>query len=166
MIQEFKTLTREESTILFDSIPLITILIAGASGNINRNDKNWELRIAKIRTFSNPDNLHDYYHMVGKNYVDRMNSLIDEFPIDSTLRSKIIFDKLQKLNNVLSKLELNFASSLYQSFISFAKHVGKSSGGFLGIGRINRAERKWINLPMLNPISPPDKGSNLKLTFA
>jgi len=166
MIPEFKLLTQEESKLMIDAIPLITVLVAGADGHIDRNEKNWELRIAKIRTFSNPNELHEYYFSVGKNYIERVNSYIDDFPVDTSMRSKLIYDQLQKLNHIFSKLDQSYASPLYKSFLSFAKHVAKSSGGILGIGRVSRKEKKWITLPMLHPISSPGKQGIFNLHFA
>ena len=64
----------------------------------------------------------------------------------------LISDKLAKLNKILASLDNATAYALYKSFITFAEHIAKASGGFLRFGSISSQEKKWISLPMLNPI--------------
>ena len=159
MIQHFEKLSAEETEKMVNAISLITILIAGADGKIDRRERSWAEKVAKIRTFCNPNELHDYYIHVGQSFANRLDQFIDSLPTNSEERCSKIALKLSSLNEILIKLEPYYAASLYQSFLSFAKHVAKASGGFLGFGRINRSEMKWIKLPMLKPIVPPGEAA-------
>jgi hypothetical protein len=53
---------------------------------------------------------------------------------------------------ILAHLDNNLAHKMYISLKSFAEHVAKASGGFLRFATISGHERKWINLPMIEPI--------------
>ena len=156
MIQQFQNLSTEEIEKMINAIPLITVLIAGADGNIDKEEKEWGAKITKIRTYSNPDVLHDFYTQVGRNFKGRLDSFIDTLPKDTNSRNLKISDELSSLNDIFPKLEIHFAAELYNSFTSFAKHVAKASGGFLGFGSISKEEKKFIGLPMLTPIIAPE----------
>lgn len=152
MIPQFEGLTNEEANLLTDAIPLVTILIAGADGNIDQEEKDWATKLTKIRGYAHPETLQEYYQKVGDNYQDRLTSLIDHLPDDVDQRSKLISEKLGELNNIFPKLEENLAFRLYESLTSFADHVARASGGFLRFGSISGAEAKYVKLPMITPI--------------
>lgn len=160
MIQHFQELTTNEIDKMVNSITLITILIAGADGKIDKEEKDWSQKIAKIRTYSNPDVLHDFYVQVGRNYSSKLNQLIDDLPSDTDYRNQKISKELNELNDIFPKLEIHYAATLYQSLVSFAKHVAKASGGFLGIGSISKHEKKWIDLPMITPVIAPEENED------
>jgi len=152
MIQEFAGLTAEESQALVDAVPLITILIAGADGNIDAKEREWATKLTEIRGYAHPDSLQEYYQAVGDQYGEKLNHLIDSLPKDVNERTKLISEKLSSLNASLAKLDINYAYNLYKSLTSFAEHVAKASGGFLRFATVSKEEAKLINLPMINPI--------------
>jgi hypothetical protein len=156
MIDFFPKFNEQQVELLVDAIPLITILIAGADGNIDEDEKEWANKLTKIRTYANPDLLQEYYKKVGEVYAARMEELIQSLPKDVDARSMAISEKLAALNPLLAKLEQHEGHLLYNSFITFAEHVAKSSGGFLRIGSISKAEAKWMELPMITPIAEPE----------
>ena len=78
---------------------------------IDQEEKEWSEKIAKIRTYSNPDVLHDYYVEVGKKFSLKLNSLIDEFPNDVDARSHHISNQLQELNDIFPKLNPHYAAT-------------------------------------------------------
>ncbi|MFK7774839.1 MAG: hypothetical protein AB8F94_22050 [Saprospiraceae bacterium] len=157
MIQHFDNLTEQEVSKMLNAIPLIAILIAGADDKIDYNEKKWAVKLANIRTFSNPDELHDYYSKIGVDFSDRLNQFIDELPSNTASRQQNISERLAELNSVFPKLDPHFGAKLYDSCVSFAKHVANASGGFLGFGRVSKAESEWMTLPMLEPILLPEE---------
>ncbi len=157
MIQYFDNLTEEELTKMFNAIPLITILIAGADEKIDHHERKWAIKLANIRTFSNPDELHDYYSQIGIDFNERLNKFIDELPAATAARQQKISDQLAELNDIFLKLDPHYGAKLYNSCLSFAKHVANASGGFLGFGRVSKAESEWMALPMLKPVLPPEE---------
>ena len=160
MIQQFENLTTEEAEKMINAIPLITILIAGADDNIDNKEKEWAIKIAKVRTYSNPELLHDYYVEVGKDFAEKLEEYINRFSKITQERTGQISNELKQLNAIFPKLDPVYAAKLYRSFLSFAKHVAKASGGFMGFGSISSAESHLIGLPMLTPVLPPDSDEN------
>ncbi|MFK8008657.1 MAG: hypothetical protein AB8H03_20025 [Saprospiraceae bacterium] len=152
MIQQFNNLTKQEASKMLNAIPLITILIAGADDKIDYNEKKWANKLANIRTFSNPNELHDYYSFIGIDFAERLNKNIDELPNNTAARQQKISEQLAELNTIFPKLDSPFGPKLYASCLSFAKHVANASGGFLGFNRISKTEKEWITLPMLEPV--------------
>ncbi len=152
MIPQFEGLTNEEANLLTDTIPLVTILIAGADGNIDQEEKDWATKLTKIRGYAHPETLQDYYQKVGDNYEERLTSLINNLPDDTDQRNKLISEKLAELNHIFPKLDENLAYRLYESFTTFADHVARASGGFLRFGSISKAEAAYVKLPMITPV--------------
>ncbi len=152
MKELFDLISKEEKQQLIDTVSYITVLIAGAEENINQEELEWAEKLTKIRTFSHHKSLQAYYETVGLDFHEKLISLIESLPEDLTLRTNYLSDKIAQTDPILQKLPVEFGALLYRSFTSFAKHVAKASGGFLGIGSISSAEAPLIKLPMLTPV--------------
>jgi len=152
MVDQFQSLTEEEFEKLKDAVPLITVLIAGADGEIHNDQLEWANKVTKIRSYNMKDEMKAFYLEVGKTFSDRLQYYIDAFPTNVDDRNKIISDRLSQLNEILAKLEPEVGAKFYKNFTSFAEHVAKASGGFLGFFAINKEEAKLIGLPMIYPI--------------
>ncbi len=152
MTYQFDGLTAEETQALIDAVPLVTVLIAGADGNIDADEKEWATKLTEIRSYAHPESLHEYYQSVGAQYAGKLDEVIESMPKDVATRNQQISDQLGQLNGILQKLDINLAYSLYKSLTSFAEHVAKASGGFLRFGAISSEEAKFVNLPMITPI--------------
>lgn len=157
MIDLFQKFNDQQAEQLVDAIPLITILIAGADGNIDNEEKEWGEKLTKIRSYSNPELLNDYYQQVGETYHDKLEALIISLPNDVDKRTAVVSERLAALNPILAQLDQRDGHNLYKSFVTFAEHVAKASGGFLRIGAISKAESKLIDLPMITPIEEPEE---------
>lgn len=153
MIEQFKGITDQEYDQLKSAVSLITVLIAGADGNIDRKEKEWAEKVTNIRSYSLPDGLKDFYLEVGHDFQTRLDTYIDQYSGDAESRNQGISEKLAQLNTVFPKIEdRETAIALYESFISFARHVARASGGFLSWGSINVHEKKLMSLEMINPV--------------
>lgn len=152
MLDHFKRLNEEEFEKLKDAVPLITVLIAGADGNIDNNQLDWANKVTKIRSYNMKAEMKAFYLEVGKTFAQRLQYFIDAFPTNVSDRTKLISDRLTHLNEILAKLDPEVGAKFYNSFTSFAEHVAKASGGFLGFFSINKDEAKLIGLPMIHPI--------------
>lgn len=148
----FAALSEDQYNQLKEALTYITVLIAGADGKIDEQELNWAEKLTHIRTFADPEDLHDYYHDVEKDFSEHLQSLISSLPTSVEARERVISAKLSGLNAILMLLENEVAYDLYTSFTSFAKHIAKASGGFLRFGSISHEEKHWINLPMIDPI--------------
>jgi len=150
--QVFEALSSDENRLLIETPALVTILVAGADGVIDEQELNWAEKLTHIRSYAQPEELNHYYEAVEAQFDDTLGSYMESLPKDQSKRETEISSKLSKLNHALSCLDNPTAYQLYLSFVSFAKHIAKASGGFLRFGSISRDEKKWIGLPMITPI--------------
>jgi len=157
MITELEALNKEEQTLMLNTIPLITLLIAYADGELDEQERTWSEKITEIRSYSNHESLIEYYEKVGDHYQDKLDHMIETLPKDNDQRMAEISKRLSGLNSVLPKLDQVFAWRFYQGLLSFAKHVAKASGGFLGWSSISSSEEKVMGLEMINPIVLEEK---------
>ena len=151
MTEYFKVLSDAEFDQLKDAISLITVYIAGADGKINNDETKWAEKVTKIRSYSLPEVLAGFYEEVGVDFQERLENYISSLT-DLDTRNSTVSDKLTALNPILAKLSPNLGAALYKSYLSFAKHVAKASGGFLGFFSIGPDEAALLNLEMLTPI--------------
>lgn len=152
MIPQFEGLTEAEKELMFDAIPLITVYIAGADGKIDQEETEWAEKVTKIRSYTYDEGLGDFYTQLSEVYADKLKNFIASLPQDVKARTAAIAEKLAGLNAAFAKLDNNVAARMYKDFVSFAKHVAKASGGFLGIGSISREEEQLIGLDMITPV--------------
>ena len=151
MIENFKMLNEAEFDKLKDAISLITVYIAGADGNIDADELEWAEKITSIRSYNAPDGLSKFYEEVGVDFQERIDKYVTS--LDSIeLRNSTVEQKLTELNPILAKLDLRIGAALYKSYVSFAKHVAKASGGFLGFFSIGPDEKALLDLKMITPI--------------
>ena len=149
----FSSISQAHSDQLKSAPSLITILVAGADGNIDSQELNWAEKLTRIRSYSDAtESLNGYYAEVDASFSEDFETALKELPQELSAREEAISNKLADLNKILAELDNATAYALYTSFTSFAEHIAKASGGFLRFGSISSEEKKWISLPMLNPI--------------
>jgi hypothetical protein len=152
MIENFANLNEIEFNKLKAAIAQITILIAGADGKIDKEEAEWAKKVTEIRSYKMHNDIKPYYQEVGKTYVEDMNAMLQELPTDYLEREKILISNLSELNQILPKLDEQIAARLYQSFKSFANHVAKASGGFMGFFSVDSRESELMQLSMIKSI--------------
>lgn len=153
MINRFKGISDAEYDMFKNAISLITVLIAGADGKIDSKERKWAEKVTTIRSFALPDGLSDFYKEVGTDFSERLDIFVERFDGDTETRNRKISELLAELNGVFPKMEnREVAVALYQSLISFSKHVARASGGFLSWGSINIHEKRLMQLDMINPV--------------
>lgn len=152
MIEGFENISENQFKVLKNAISWITVLIAGADGNIEKEETEWAEKLTKIRSYANPNNLTNFYEEVGKDFKATLEDLIENAPKGKEERNQILERKLSEINTILPLLPNSIAYALHGSYTSFAKHVAKQSGGFLGFFSISKEENQWIGLPMIDPI--------------
>jgi len=152
MIEHFHTISDEQFKTLTSTIARITILIGGADGNLDKEEKDWAAKLAKIRTYANSDTLHGFYREVGKDFTEVLEAELAALPGIVEDRSNILVEKIAEVNAILPLLATDIAQELYLSYVSFAKHVAKASGGFFDFWSVSAAEEKWLDLDMIKQI--------------
>lgn len=147
-----KQISESQYTQLKEALPLITILVAGADGKIDSQELNWAEKLTHIRTYADPEELNAFYSDVDSSFHTDIETMMSELPGSQGDREDIISKRLARLNDVLCLLDNRTAYSLYKSFVSFAEHIAKSSGGFLRFGAVSAEEKAFISLPMIDPV--------------
>ncbi|MBK8628203.1 MAG: hypothetical protein IPN86_22390 [Saprospiraceae bacterium] len=152
MLEHFSNLNEDETKQLLDALPLITVLIAGADGNFEKDEMDWAEKVTHIRSYKLKGEFKTFYEEVDNNFLEKVQYFMDAMPEGVTERTEMIDQRLKALNPILAKLDPAIGSKLYAGFVSFAEHIAKASGGVMGFFSINHAESKLIGLPMLDPI--------------
>jgi len=153
MINDLMKLSQDEREQLYDAIPMITVLIAGADGEISEKEREWAKKITNIRGFNNPEKIQGYYEEVEARFESRVDELIEKLPLNVERRNAELTEQLRALNPIMGKLGYSYHKQLHKSFLSFASHVARADGGFLGAFAIDRDEAELIDLSMLEPAS-------------
>jgi len=145
-------LTPEEGEQLRKAIAQITVLIAGADGNIENQELSWAKKISQIREYNHPVELNEYYKSVGTDYDELVSQMISDLPNDTAERTQALTASLTELNPILAKLDNEDAHFYYKSFRTFAEYVAKATGGILGFFSVSSEEKSLMSLPMITPI--------------
>ncbi len=152
MIEHFENITPEEFKTLTDTIARITILVGGADGTLDKEEKEDAEKLTKIRSYANAESLHGFYKEVGNNFTETLDTEFDSLPGIVEDRANILVERIKLVNDILPKLDQPIGHELYKSYVSFAEHVAKCSGGFLDFLSVSKAEDKWMHLDMINPL--------------
>lgn len=149
MITEFEPLEESEVDLLLRAPLLVSILIAGADGKIDKSEVKEAIDLSRSKQKRARKDLIDYYREVGTDFEDKLKILISHLPTDVEKRSVEIEKELKGLNKILPKLDRTFAGELYVSLKDIAKKVAEASGGILGYMSIGYEESKFLDLKMV-----------------
>ncbi|MCB0592546.1 MAG: hypothetical protein H6557_03825 [Lewinellaceae bacterium] len=152
MIKSIESLPPEKQKVLYDAIPYITLLVAGADGIIEDAELERGEKIAHIRTFHFHAEWQEYYKKVDERLHERLLELIRALPRTAPERQEAISKELSKLNDILPLLDPKHAKHFYDGLLSFARYVAKASGGIIGWMSIGPKEAKVVDLPMIEPV--------------
>ncbi|MCI4667630.1 MAG: hypothetical protein MRZ79_05665 [Bacteroidia bacterium] len=147
-ISYFSKLSQEEVELLAMAPANVTVLIAGADNDIDKNETEWASKLVRFRTFTSDERLHDYYELVDARFEGDLNTLVADWSAEES-QAKLTAS-LAQLKDILAKVDDSYSAILKESLRSLAKHVAKASGGFLGMGGITREEGELIDLDMLD----------------
>ena len=152
MIDNFKMLSESEFNQLKEAVSLISVYIAGADGDIDNEEIQWAEKITKIRSYNAPELIRGYYDEVGLDFEEKVLAMVLQLNGDTAKRNAYIEEKLAALNPIMAKLDERVGAKLYTSYITFAKHVAKATGGFLGFFSIGAEEAALLDLKMITPV--------------
>lgn len=152
LLTGFENLTKEEIDALVEAPALITILIGAADGELDKEERVWSERLLRTRTYNNPKALNEFYRVVVEGFWVKVHSEMAHLPTDPEIRNTEISKRLEGINPILAKLDIQLAADLYKGFLGLAEETAEASGGFLRIGAISAVEARWVKLPMLTPV--------------
>ncbi|MGE0590580.1 MAG: hypothetical protein AB7O48_18510 [Cyclobacteriaceae bacterium] len=154
MMPEFEKLENSEVELMLKAPILACILIAGADDHIDNKEIRESIEMAKVKHKKfKASPLAKFYLLVAEDFEDKLKIVLQSYPVKATARNKIIVEELAGLNNVLPKLERQFAIDFYASIKDIAQRIAESSGGLLGIKSVGEEEARLVELPMITPPS-------------
>lgn len=160
-MKHFENLTAEELLTIENAVPQIAILVAGADGVIDADEKEWAKKLTHIRGFAGDKWLNDLYDQIDVNFSIQFNDMLKKLPTDVAKRQQVLSESLAKVNPILAKLDQSTAYKLYHSYVTYAEQIAKASGGLFGFGTISRDEKKWLSLSMIAPVSEPVEDADM-----
>ena len=154
MIAALKNLNEQECDVLYKVPALVTVLIAGADNDIDRNEIKEAISLTHLKKVTSREILAMYYERVRERFDQQLSEVIAQFPGDTMLRQHFIVQELEKVNEILSRVDYKFAVQFYASTRDFAKKIAEASGGVLGFMSVGYEESKLVELPMLRRPEP------------
>lgn len=123
MKTQLEKLSDHDRALLLKAPALVSVLAAGAHGEITASQKAHALELSHLRTFTAPPVLQPYYKEVEKVFKPELERLIQQyFPIDSQKRTALRHE-FRKVYAVLPHLDEYFRYHLVKSLKSYARHV-------------------------------------------
>ena len=150
MLKEFKGLSDDEIDLMLSVPILVSVLIAGADGNIDQREKKEAILLAYNKQYRVTKELAGYYRLVGINFEEKLLTCIAKTSNDLDIRNSDLIYELRKLNLVLPKLDKHFSIKFYASIEDWAKRIAEASGGILGYMSVTYEEAKLLTLKMIN----------------
>ncbi len=150
MIPEFESLREDEVEVLLNAPVLVSILIAGADGKIDKTERKQAIDVARNKQSRAREQLADYYKIVGERFEDSFNKLSESLPNNTEECTLAVSIELRKLNFILPKIDKNFGIKLHASLRDLAKKIAEASGGVLGYLSVSYEEAKLMELRMIN----------------
>jgi HPt (histidine-containing phosphotransfer) domain-containing protein len=149
MLYHISKLHLDEQELIKKAPLLVSILIAGADGEVDSEEINKSVSLIHSKSFSETSDIRHLYKEIDHDVEAALNDLLKELPADQQERVARITEQLTELNAIVAKLEPQIGEDFYKSLRSFALRVAHTSGGILGFGQINYHEKQIVSLPML-----------------
>jgi formate dehydrogenase maturation protein FdhE len=149
MIPELKNLSESEIDLLKKIPAMVTILIAGADEQISKSELKEAINLTKIKQSKARKELLGYYQDIAPDFEKSLNQLLNSYPKEAEVRSKQVIADIERLNDILKKVDKNWAHQFVDSMKDIAKRVAESAGGVFGYLSIGYEESKLIDLKMI-----------------
>jgi hypothetical protein len=127
MIPQLEKLTWEEQDLLFRAPVLVSVLASCSYKEVNKAQKADAIKLAHLKTFTATPVLLTYYAEVEKRFREQFETTVEKyFPFDETQRSALM-QELNKVHQVMAKLNKDYAYALNKSLEGYAMHVKRAS---------------------------------------
>ena len=138
-IDQFKDLTDREATLVYQTPALVTILVAAADNDIDEKETGWAKKVMGYRQSIGDETLFEYYELAENSFETSLQALVNRGDGNQE-RLSYITAQLTELNDVLKKLDREYARKLVKSWRSLAAQIAKADGGFMGFGTVSHQE--------------------------
>lgn len=148
-IASLSQLSTEEVNLVLNTPALVSLLIGGADNNFDNEEKEKAKKIVAFRKTTGDPLLFEYFNLVEETFENEIQILSERYSGDALERNSKITEELVKLNEVLPKMDHNYANALLQNWRTLAKGVAEASGGFLGMFEESSEEAHLVGLKMI-----------------
>lgn len=149
MLYHISKLHHNDQELIRKAPLLVSILVAGADGQIEHEEIEKAVSLIHTKSFSEASDIRHLYKEIDHDVEETLNKLLKGLPTDAEEREKRVTEELERLNEVLPKMDGQVALDFYNSLKSFAVHVAQTSGGVFGLLKMNYHEKEVVKLPML-----------------
>jgi len=149
VIPELEKLSESEIDLLKKIPAMVTILIAGADEEISKSELKEAINLTKIKQSKARKELLGYYQNIAPDFEKSLNELLNSYPKEAEVRSKQVIEDIERLNDILKKVDRNWAIQFVDSMKDIAKKVAEAAGGVFGYLSIGYEESKLIDLKMI-----------------
>ncbi|HMP98726.1 MAG TPA: hypothetical protein PKC24_03025 [Cyclobacteriaceae bacterium] len=150
MVKQFDGLNTDEIELMYKAPILVSILIAGADGNIDKSEIRQAVITAQNQSLKGASELDDFLKDASADFEDKLKILLNAYPVNYENRNEQIINDLSNINSIFTKVDKHFSKSLYNYLKDLARQVAESSGGVLGFKKVGSDEAKLLDLPMIN----------------
>jgi len=147
---QFNQLPEEEKNLLYSAPALVAYLIGGADDNFDAKEEIRATHLVRIRTTNGDPLLFDFYKHIETNYFDQLDSIVKIYgQLSVEERTTKLVSELEKLNDILPKIDGLYARALIKSLKSLAKLVAESSSEMMGFLGVKYEEEHLMGLHMI-----------------
>ena len=125
-MKNLETLTSSEKEMLLKFPIYISLLAANWDGKLNETEKKSAISFSHVKTYSCDPLLKEYYHEADKVFEKNIIKVDNELPKGKDERDAAIKIELAKLENILLKLDKNYAKTMRRSMETFKDHVSRA----------------------------------------
>jgi len=149
MLYHISKLHHDEQELVKKAPLLVSILIANADGIIEQEEIERAVNLIHTKAFSEASDIRHLYKEIDHDVESSLNAILKGLPTDAEEREKRVSEELSGLNAIMDKLDPAVARDFYLSITNFALYVAQTTGGILGMLKVNYHEKELIKLPML-----------------
>src|SRR6478736_6259744 len=131
MIEEFEGLSKAEQKLLLQAPAIVSLIASIGNGKIDQWKKIDAIKLAHLKTFTAPPSLIPYYKEVDKTFKHDFQLYEKIYTPINDASAALLQNKIDLINNVIAKLEDEFAFALLASLLNYAEHVKKAYRGLV-----------------------------------
>ena len=149
MLYQLRDLEQNEQNIMINAPVWVTLLIACADNNLNREEIKKAAKVIHLRAITEDSDVRNIYKELDEDFEHLVQIEINNLPLMGEDRISQLTENLEKLNAIYPKLDHTYAVQYHKSLLKLAALIAQAEGGLFGIGSISYKEAEFIHLPMI-----------------
>lgn len=127
----FKNLSIQENEAILKFPAYVSLLAASINGKLDEAEINSAIKFSHIKTYSSDPLLADFYNEADKVFENNIEQITKNLSTEKDNWKASIESELLNLENIVSKLGNEYASTMQRSMKSFKDHVAKAHDSVL-----------------------------------